>query len=602
MPYTQVANLDFADIKAALKDYMRAQSDFTDYDFEGSAITTFIDVLAYNTYYTAFNTNMVVNEMFLDSATLRDNVVSLAKQIGYRPRSATAPKATLDFVVNYQGSGTSPDTLVLKQGTGFVTNFDDTLYQYVVIEDQETPLVNNTATYEGIDIFQGTLLTQSYTINTALKNQRFIINNTGTDVSTIRVKVYKQQGDTSFLTFNSAENILNLDGTSEVYFVEEIEDENYEIFFGDGVFGKKLENGSFVEITYLTTSADTTNGAKTFSFSGLIHDKINPSNSFPYGTSVTLVNASTGGANPESVSSIKKQAPKSFATQDRAVTADDYVSIIKKVYASISDIITFGGEEDNPPEFGKVKIAIKPENASTISAYTKSEIVKALKNYSVASVTPVIVDPSILYIELNSTVSFKTSKTTLSKAEIQSKVIKAVEDYISSAETEKFNGKFRHSRFASVIDGADGSINSNITNVTLRKDFYPTLNSTYYYELCFVNAFKDSCDASVMKSTGFVVSEYPSFTVYLEDDTFGKIDLYRLNSLTGEKVYLKKGVGDINYSHGEIKLYDLTIIKGSFTDNKIEIRVEPASRDVDAVRELYLDVDISKSNFSAVPE
>ena len=602
MPYTQVANLDFADIKAALKDYMRAQSDFTDYDFEGSAITTFLDVLAYNTYYTAFNTNMVVNEMFLDSATLRDNVVSLAKQIGYRPRSATAPKATVNFVVDYQGSGVTPDTLVLKQGTGFVTNYDDTLYQYVVIEDQEAPLVNNTATYEGIDIYQGTLLTQSYTINTALKNQRFIINNTGTDVSSIRVKVYKQQGDTSFLTFSSAENILNLDGTSEVYFVEEIEDENYEIFFGDGVFGKQLDNGSFVEITYLTTSADTTNGAKTFSFSGLIHDKINPSNSFPYNTSVTLVNASTGGANPESVSSIKKQAPKSFATQDRAVTADDYVSIIKKVYASISDIITFGGEEDNPPEFGKVKIAIKPDNASTISSYTKNEIVKALKNYSVASVTPVIVDPSILYIELNSTISFKTSKTTLTKSEIQSKAIKAVEDYIAAAETEKFNGKFRHSRFASVIDGADGSINSNLTNVTLRKDFYPILNSTYYYELCFVNEFKDSCDASVMKSTGFVVSEYPSFTVYLEDDTFGKIDLYRLNSLTGEKVYLKKGVGDIDYTHGEIKLYDLTIIKGSFTDNKIEIRVEPASRDVDAVRELYLDVDISKSNFSAVPE
>ena len=602
MPYTQIANLDFADIKTALKDYMRAQSDFTDYDFEGSAITTFLDVLAYNTYYTAFNTNMVVNEMFIDSATLRDNVVSLAKQIGYRPRSATAPKAIVDFVVNYQGGGTPPDTLVLKQGTGFVTNYDDTLYQYVVIEDQEAPLVNNTATYEGIDIYQGTLLTQSYTINTALKNQRFIINNSGTDVSSIRVKVYKQQGDTSFLTFSSAENILNLDGTSEVYFVEEIEDENYEIFFGDGVFGKKLDNGTYVEITYLTTSAGATNGAKTFNFSGLINDKINPSNSFPYNTSVTLVNASTGGASVESVSSIKKQAPKSFATQDRAVTADDYVSIIKKVYASISDIITFGGEEDNPPEFGKVKIAIKPDNASTISSYTKNEIVKALKNYSVASVTPVIVDPSILYIELNSTISFKTSKTTLSKAEIQSKVIKAVEDYISSAETEKFNGKFRHSRFASVIDGADGSINSNITNVTLRKDFYPILNSTYYYELCFVNEFKDSCDASVMKSTGFVVSEYPSFTVYLEDDTFGKIDLYRLNSLTGEKVYLKKGVGDINYTHGEIKLYDLTIIKGSFTDNKIEIRVEPASRDVDAVRELYLDVDISKSNFSAVPE
>ena len=601
MPYTQLANLEFAEIKTALKDYMRAQSDFTDYDFEGSALSQILDVMAYNTYYTAFNTNMVVNELFLDSSTLRDNVVSLAKQIGYKPQSATAPNATVDLTATYSGGGTAPDTFVLQKGTGFVTNFDDVLYQYVTIDDQEVPVVNGVATWSGLTLYEGTLLNQSFTINTTLQNQRFVLNNNNLDVSSIRVKVFPSINQTSFKTYASADNILNLDGTSEVFFVEEIEDENFELFFGDGVFGKKLENGNVVEVSYLTTTAGKSNGAKTFTFSGIIFEKGN-STAIPYTTSHTTVSASSGGATAESISSIKTSAPKAYASQDRAVTSADYQSIIKKIYPAVADIITFGGEEDNPPEFGKVKVAIKPQNAIALSSFTKSDIAKKLKDYTVASVTPVVIDPSILYIELDSTVSYKSSKTTLTKAELQTKAIAAVEGYIALSETEKFNGKFRHSKFASVIDNADISFTSNVTNVTLRKDFYPTLNSTFYYELCYLNQFKDSCDASVLKSTGFVVSEYPSFTVYLEDDTKGKIDLYRLNPLTGEKIYLVKGVGDINYTKGEIQLYNLTIIKGSFTDNKIELRVEPASRDVDAVREVYLDIDISKSKFSAVAE
>ncbi len=601
MPYTQLANLEFAEIKTALKDYMRAQSDFTDYDFEGSALSQILDVMAYNTYYTAFNTNMVVNELFLDSSTLRDNVVSLAKQIGYKPQSATAPNATVDLTATYSGGGTAPDTFVLQKGTGFVTNFDDVLYQYVTIDDQEVPVVNGVATWSGLTLYEGTLLNQSFTINTTLQNQRFVLNNNNLDVSSIRVKVFPSINQTSFKTYASADNILNLDGTSEVFFVEEIEDENFELFFGDGVFGKKLENGNVVEVSYLTTTAGKSNGAKTFTFSGIIFEKGN-STAIPYTTSHTTVSASSGGASAESISSIKTSAPKAYASQDRAVTSADYQSIIKKIYPAVADIITFGGEEDNPPEFGKVKVAIKPQNAIALSSFTKSDIAKKLKDYTVASVTPVVIDPSILYIELDSTVSYKSSKTTLTKAELQTKAIAAVEGYIALSETEKFNGKFRHSKFASVIDNADISFTSNVTNVTLRKDFYPTLNSTFYYELCYLNQFKDSCDASVLKSTGFVVSEYPSFTVYLEDDTKGKIDLYRLNPLTGEKIYLVKGVGDINYTKGEIQLYNLTIIKGSFTDNKIELRVEPASRDVDAVREVYLDIDISKSKFSAVAE
>lgn len=601
MPYTQVANLDFSDIKTSLVDYMRANSDFADYDFDGSALSTLLDVLAYNTYYTAFNTNMVVNELFLDSATLRDNVVSLAKQIGYSPRSATAPKATVNFQITATSSGTQPDTVVLQRGTGFVTNFDNTLYQYVVIDDQEASINGTIGNFGDIDIYEGTLLTQNYTINTSLKNQRFVLNNRGLDTSSIRIKVYPQQGDTNYITYQPASNILELTGTSEVFFVEEIEDEQYEIFFGDGVYGKKLANGNYVEVSYLVTSNAVTNGAKTFTFSGVLRPKASNAN-FTYTASSTTVSAASGGSSVESVGSIKKSAPRAFAAQDRAVTSADYAAIINKIYPAVSDIITFGGEQDEPPEFGKVKIAVKPENAIALSTYTKNEIKSKLLEYTVAGITPEIIDPSILYVELDSRVSYKKSKTTLTKAEISSKVITAVEDYIKSAETEKFNGKFRHSRFASVIDGADLSVTSNVTEVTLRKDFYPTLNSTFYYELCYLNEFKDSCDESVMSSTGFVVSEYPSFTVYLEDDTNGKIDLYRLNSLTGEKIYVKKEVGDIDYIKGEIKLYDLTIIQGSFSDNKIEIRVQPASRDVMAVREVYLDIDISKSNFSAVPE
>ena len=600
MPYTQLANLDFADIKASLVDYLRANSDFTDYDFEGSTLSTMLDVLAYNTYYTAFNTNMVINEMFLDSASLRDNVVSLAKQIGYRPRSTTAPLAKLNFSLAYAGQGTPPTTCVLKRGTGFTTSFDDAIYQFVVVDDHEAPLNGNTANFGTVDVYQGTLIKQSFTINTALKKQKFVLNNPGLDASTIKIRVYETESSTTYQTYDVADNILDLDSSSEVFFVEETLDEQYELFFGDGVYGKKLQHNNFVEVTYVVTDGEDANGAKTFSFSGIITSKTGTP--FSFTPTVTTVSAAQGGAEIESVSSIKYSAPKTFAAQDRAVTQDDYASIVRKVFPATADIITFGGEQDDPPEFGKVKIAIKPKVGTALSSFTKKDIVKKLKDYTIASVTPEIIDPSILYIELSSVVSYKSSKTTETKAEISKKVTTAVDEYTASSQTEKFNGRFRHSRYAAVIDGADPAISSNITNVTLRKDFYPTLNSTFYYELCFLNEFKDSCDDPVMKSTGFVVSEYPSFTVYLEDDTAGKIDLYRLNSLTGEKVYVQKEVGEIDYEKGEIKLYDLTIISGSFSDNKIEIRVEPASKDVNAVREVYLDVDISKSNFSAVPE
>ena len=456
MPYTQLANLDFADIKASLVDYLRANSDFTDYDFEGSTLSTMLDVLAYNTYYTAFNTNMVINEMFLDSASLRDNVVSLAKQIGYRPRSTTAPLAKLDFSINYSGQGTIPATCVLKRGTGFTTAFDDAIYQFVVVDDHEAPLNGNTANFGTVDVYQGTLIKQSFTINTALKKQKFVLNNPGLDASTIKIRVYENESSTSYETYDVADNILDLDSTSKVFFVEESLDEQYELFFGDGVYGKKLQHNNFVEVTYVVTDGEDANGAKTFSFSGILTSKTGTP--FSFTPTVTTVSAAQGGAEIESVSSIKYSAPKTFAAQDRAVTSDDYASIVRKVFPATADIITFGGEQDEPPEFGKVKIAIKPKVGTALSSFTKQDIVKKLKDYTIASVTPEIIDPSILYIELNSTVSYKSSKTTETKAEISKKVTTAVDEYTASSQTEKFNGRFRHSRYAAVIDGADPSI------------------------------------------------------------------------------------------------------------------------------------------------
>jgi hypothetical protein len=597
MPYTQVANLDFEDIKSSLVEYLRSNSDFTDYDFEGSALSTLLDVLAYNTYYTAFNTNMVVNELFIDSATLRDNVVSIAKQLGYRPKSITSPVAYISFRVNYSNNTTDKE-LILKKGTGFNTNFDNKIYRYVVTDDVKAQVVNNIATFTNVPIREGNEVTNTFTVNST-NSQRFVLDNQNIDTNTIRVKVYPSGGSFSE-NFLLAENILNVDGTSKVFYLEEIEDERYEIITGDGVLGQKLENGSRVEVSYLVTNGPESNGVKSFIFSGVLEnpDGVTP-NSFT--VSITSVIASAGGEGIESVNKIKYNAPKAYGAQNRAVTAQDYAAIARNVYPAISDIIVFGGEEQDPPSYGNVFIVIKPTDSAYLTSVTKKEIVSKLKTYSVASVEPVIVDPSILYIELHSQIFYDGSITDQTAAQIRDKAIGSLQNYLDASGLEKFNGKFRYSKAVGVIDAADRSITSNLTSVTMRKDFYPQLNSTFYYEICYQNAFDVDCDDPVLSTTAFRVTEYPTYDVYLEDRN-GKIVLYRLDSLTGEKVVLDDEVGDIDYQKGELRLYDLTIIKGSFSDNKISVRVKPLSNDIKALREVYLDVDVQNSSFVAYKE
>ena len=598
MPYTQVANLDFDNIKTQLKEYLRSQNDFTDYDFEGSALATLIDTLAYNTYYTAFNTNMVVNELFIDSATLRDNVVALAKQLGYRPKSATSPTAYISFTVTYANPTTDKE-LNLKQGTGFISNYDNVIYNYVVTSDVKAQVINDVATFINVPIREGTLLTNEFIVNNASKSQRFILDNPNIDTNTVSVTVYPTGG-----SFNEpyllADNILGVDGDSKVFFIDEIEDGRYEILMGDGVLGKKLENNARIDVSYLTTSGPASNGVRAFVFSGVIENEngVSP-NSFA--TSIVSSVASAGGEEVESTAKIKYTAPKAYGTQDRAVTAQDYETIVRKVYPATSDIIIFGGEDQDPPEYGKVFIVLKPTDASYLTSLTKSQIIADLKKYVVASVEPRIVDPSILYVEMTSKIYYDGGVTDQTPANIRDSVITAIQGYINESDTEKFNGKFRYSKFVGVIDDADVSINSNLTSLMMRKDFYPSLNSTFYYEVCFQNAFDEDCDDPVLSSTGFRVTEYPNFDVYVEDRD-KKIVLYRLDSVTGEKVVLDSDIGDIDYVKGELKMYALTIIKGSFFDNRISLRVRPLSNDIKAMREVYLDVDVPNSSFTAYKE
>jgi len=598
MPYTQVSNLDFENIKTSLKEYLRSQNDFTDYDFEGSALATLVDTLAYNTYYTAFNTNMVVNELFIDSATLRDNVVAIAKQLGYRPKSATSPTAYVSFTVTYTNATTDKE-LNLKEGTGFISNFDNAIYNYVVTSDVKAQVINGVATFTNVPIREGTVLNSEFTIQTASKNQRFILDNPNIDTNTVKVKVYPGGG-----TFNEpyllADNILGVDGDSKVFFLDEVEDQRYEILMGDGVLGKKLENNTRIDVSYLITQGPVSNGVRAFVFSGILENEngVSPSS---FTTSIVSTVASAGGEAVESTAKIKYTAPKAYGTQDRAVTAQDYEAIVRKVYPATSDIIIFGGEDQDPPEYGKVFIVLKPTDASYLTSLTKSQIIADLKKYVVASVEPRIVDPSILFVEMTSKIYYDSGVTDQTPSNIRDKVIASIQAYIDTSDTEKFNGKFRYSKFVGVIDDADVSINSNLTSLTMRKDFYPQLNSTFYYEVCFQNAFDEDCDDPVLSSTGFRVTEYPNFDVYVEDRD-KKIVLYRLDSVTGEKVVLDSDIGDIDYVKGELKMYALTIIKGSFFDNRISLRVKPLSNDIKAMREVYLDVDVPNSSFTAYKE
>jgi hypothetical protein len=626
MPFTKFTNLDFDQIKTSIKDYLRANSTFSDFDFEGSNFSVLIDTLAYNTYITAFNSNMIVNESFLDSATLRENVVSLARNIGYVPRSRTAARATISFTVS-----TSEDTptLTLQRGLVCVGNANDTTYTFSIPENITTTVVDGVATFSNIDVYQGTYLTKRFDYDGSL-DQRFILNNSYIDTSTLSVYVRKTSESGLGIEYSAIDNILDTTADSRIYILQEVQDEKYEIRFGDGIIGKKLGDqvggdGTVITANYIITDGEDGNGAGVFSFSGSIVDAsnalINPGN-----ITITTNQTSQNGSSIEPIDSIKYYAPRIYSAQNRAVTSRDYEAIIKRIYPETESVAVVGGEELDPPEFGNVVLSIKPKNGSFVSDFNKSRILSQLKQYTVSGINPRIIDLKILYVEVDSSVYYNNTQVS-SADSLKTRVLNSLTKYSESLDLNKFGGRFKYSKVLQVIDTTDTAITSNITKVKIRRDLKATLNQFAQYELCFGNQFHVNPTGLNIKSTGFKISGESS-TVYLTDTPTissngntitnvtsagglflnrptnvsaktGVISVVKIDS-NGNRTVVIKDAGTVDYVKGEIILGTINITSTTKANGIIEIQAFPESNDVLGLKDLYLSFDVSKSTINMV--
>jgi len=590
-----VSEFDFDNIKANLKKFLQSQSEFQDYNFEGSGFAILLDILAYNTHYLGFNANMLANEMYLDSADIRQNIVSIAKMLGYTPNSVTAPVANLSITVNTNNE--YPASITIPQGTAFTTSVDGTSYQYITNEDYTITPLNNVYTFPSVDIYEGTLVTYRYVVDSTDPDQKFIIPNNMADVtSTLKVKVQNSTTDTTQYVYSKL-NVQDVESTSKVYLTQEIENGNFQVMFGDGVLGKKLEDGNIVILEYIVTNADASNGASNFTLSTNINGYS--------GISIVVNSISQGGSPAESKESIRFNAPLFYSAQNRAVTATDYESIVKKLYPNALSVSAWGGENDEQPVYGVVKIAIAAASGSTLTNYTKQSIINKLKPYNVASVRPVIVDPQITSILITSNIKYNTRLTSNSKETIQSNVINNIINYNDST-LQTFSGIFRYSKVVSLIDGTDSSITGNITTIKIRKDFTPILNSSQQYNIYFRNTLYNpvqgynSSQGGIVSSSGFKISGDITNVYFLDDDGLGKIRRYYVQGST--RIYSATNQGKIDYATGQITLDSLNItevqnIRGK-ESSVIEITVIPNSNDIVPVRDQIVEIDIENSNIT----
>ena len=590
----EISQLDFDGIKDNLKTFLSQQDEFVDYDFEGSGMNILLDVLAYNTHYLGYNANMLANEMYLDSADQRASVVSLAKQVGYTPRSATSAKATIDLVVN-NASGAS---ITMSRGTKFSATVDETNYNFVNNADVSISPVDGVYKFSSLDLFEGTYLNYKYTANTSDTEQRFIIPNDNVDTNTLTVKVQNSASDSTTNTYTLAQGITGLDSTSKVYFLQEVENGRFEVYFGDGVLGQAIADGNIVILDYITCNRDEANGATTFTLAGNVGGFTD--------VTITTLNNANGGDAPETIKSIKYNAPRDYTSQDRAVTADDYKVLVKSLYANAQSVQVYGGEDAATPDYGKVYISIRAKSGSNLTELTKNDLVKSLKSFAVASVTPVIIDPETTFITLETTFKYDSSLTTKDVSTLQTNVLNAVSSYNTST-LEDFTGMFRYSEVLKTIDDADSSILSNITKVKMYKFITPTLNSALKYTVSFNNAFynphsgHNSSAGGVVSSTGFKINNDSSTNEhFLDDDGAGNIRVYYLSGTT--RIYTSESFGTINYSTGEIILTSANITSISNVDGaastRIRVTVTPDSNDVVPVRNQTLEIDTSNSSFT----
>ena len=593
MPFTKFTNLDFDQIKTSIKDYLRANSTFTDFDFEGSNFSVLIDTLAYNTYITAFNSNMIVNESFLDSATVRENVVSLARNIGYVPRSRTSSKAQVSFNVF---TTTDTSIVTLKAGLVCVGSIDNTSYTFSIPDNISSNVVNGIASFNNIDIYQGTFLTKQFVVDGSL-DQRFILNNSFIDTSTISVYVKGINDSGLGFEYSSVDNILEVNSTSKIYLLQEVQDEKYELLFGDGLIGTKLENNSVITVNYIVTDGEEGNGASSFSFAGSITPNIQTGS-----VSVITNQSSQNGSEIESIDSVKYFAPRIYSSQYRAVTSRDYEAIIKKIYPDTESVAVIGGEESDPPEFGTVFISIKPKNGTFVSDFNKQQIKNKLKQYSISGINQKIIDLKILYVEIDSSIYYNYSQVSAVES-LKTKVINSLTEYSKSVDLNSFGGRFKYSKVLQIIDNTDTSITSNITKIKIRRDLKALINQFAQYELCFGNKFHINIGGFNIKSTGFKISADPD-TVYLTDvpNSDGKTGIISVVKplSDGTTRIVAKSAGTVDYMKGEIKLGTINIISTSKENNTIEIQAFPESNDVLGLKDLYLNFSIEKSTINMV--
>jgi len=586
-----ISELDFTNIKSSLRTFLSNQNEFKDYDFEGSSLSILLDLLAYNTHYLAYNANFVANEMFMDTAQLRSSVASLAKLVGYTPNSARAPIADLKLVIN-DGTGS---TITIPAGTKFTSSIDGLTYTFVSIADKTVQPVDGVYTAASLNVYEGTYVSYNYTYDAQDIDQRFLIPSDRVDTTTIKVVIQNSVSDVTQNTYTKATSITQLDGTSKVFFLQEAEDGQYEIYFGDGVIGKKLDDGNIVNISYVVTNKTEANGATSFSLSGSVSGFTD--------ITVTVNSSAQGGAEPESLQSIKQNAPDFYSSQDRAVTVEDYKTKVKQLYANTQAVSAWGGENAETPFYGRVYISILPTSGSNLTESTKARIVTDLKKYSVASVTPVIVDPEITNVLLTSTVKFDEKSTTKVADTIKSDVITTITNYNSNT-LQKFDTMFRHSKLTGLIDDTDESILSNITTVRLRKSFVPTIGSSTKYTINFANALYNphsghaSAEGGILSSTGFKIDGDATNVWFLDDDGQGNVRRYRMDGSV--RSYANNTQGTINYLTGVVEVNSLNVsnienVRGA-ASTVIEVTVKPNSNDLVPIRNQILEIDIANSS------
>jgi len=599
MPFTKFTNLDFDQIRTSIKDYLRANSNFTDFDFEGSNFSVLIDTLAYNTYINAFNANMVVNESFLDSATLRENVVSLARNIGYVPRSRNAAKATVSLSAS---TTSSSDTLTLQAGLVCVGTAENSNYIFSIPESITTTINSGAASFNNITIYQGTYLKKQFLVDGSL-DQRFILDNSFIDTSTIVVKVKGLSDSGEGREYSRVDNILNINKSSEIYLIQEVQDEKYELLFGDGYFGKKLENGAVITVSYIITDGEDGNGASNFSFSGRFLDSL-ANTVIPTNTiSVTTVNSSANGSAIESIDSIKYFAPRIYASQHRAVTTRDYEAIIQQIYPNTESVSVVGGEELDPPEFGNVIISIKPKNGDFVSDFDKQTILTKLKDYALSGINQRITDLKVLYVEINSGVYYNSSQVSNVNA-LKTKVTSVLNTF-AKANINQFGGRFKYSKLCQTIDNSDNAITSNITRVIIRRNLKALINQSAQYELCFGNKFHINKDGFNIKSTGFTLAGRIG-TFYFTDvpgsNGKGVISIVKDINETGKYEVVVKSAGTVDYTKGEIILNTLNITSTAIANNIVEIQAFPESNDIIGLKDLYLSFSVADSTINMVKD